>query len=91
MGWATPYIQQLKSGTTVSFGPRGHSMAPRIRSGQLCTVGLRMEVVEVRIGHPGNPERPHVSHSPVVQTKSQRHEVTFQGTHRLRPLYTART
>lgn len=38
MGWATPYIAQLKEGQTVSFRPRGHSMSPRIESGQLCTV-----------------------------------------------------
>jgi hypothetical protein len=38
VGWATPYIQKLRSGESVSFRPRGHSMAPRIRSGQLCTV-----------------------------------------------------
>jgi hypothetical protein len=39
MGWATGYIAQLKRGDTVSFRPRGHSMSPKIESGQLCTVG----------------------------------------------------
>ncbi len=34
MGWATPYVEQLKSGQTVSFRPRGHSMRGRM----LCTV-----------------------------------------------------
>ena len=38
MGWATAHIERLRRGETVSFRPRGHSMAPRIRSGQLCTV-----------------------------------------------------
>jgi hypothetical protein len=38
MGWATGYIEQLKRGETVSFRPRGHSMSPKIESGQLCTV-----------------------------------------------------
>ena len=38
MGWATGHIERLQRGETVSFRPRGHSMAPRIRSGQLCTV-----------------------------------------------------
>ena len=38
MGWATPYIQQLKEGRTVQFRPRGHSMRGKIESGQLCTV-----------------------------------------------------
>lgn len=38
MGWASGYITKLQAGDTVSFRPRGHSMAPRIESGQLCTV-----------------------------------------------------
>ena len=38
MGWASDYIQRLRSGETVQFRPRGHSMAGRIASGQLCTV-----------------------------------------------------
>ena len=38
MGWATPYIQKLKNGETVSFRPRGNSMKGKIESGQLCTV-----------------------------------------------------
>ena len=38
MGWATPYLQKLALGETVSFRPRGHSMRGKIESGQLCTV-----------------------------------------------------
>ena len=38
MGWASGYIEQLKKGEAVSFRPRGHSMSPKIESGQLCTV-----------------------------------------------------
>jgi hypothetical protein len=38
MGWASHYIETLKTGETVSFRPRGNSMRPRIESGQLCTV-----------------------------------------------------
>lgn len=38
MGWATHFIEKLKSGETVSFRPRGASMRGRIESGQLCTV-----------------------------------------------------
>ena len=38
VGWAAGYIQKLKGGETVSFRPRGHSMAGKIDSGQLCTV-----------------------------------------------------
>lgn len=39
MTWATHYIERLKAGETVSFRPRGNSMIPKIRSGDLCTVG----------------------------------------------------
>jgi len=38
MGWASDYIERLRAGETVSFRPRGHSMSPKIESGQLCTV-----------------------------------------------------
>jgi SOS-response transcriptional repressor LexA len=38
MGWATQKIELLKRGETISFRPRGNSMVPKIRSGQLCTV-----------------------------------------------------
>ena len=38
MGWAAAYIAKLKTGETVQFRPRGHSMKGKIESGQLCTV-----------------------------------------------------
>lgn len=38
MGWASRYIERLQKGETVSFRPRGNSMAPKIKSGQLVTV-----------------------------------------------------
>ena len=38
MGWASEYISRLKTGETVQFRPRGHSMKGKIESGQLCTV-----------------------------------------------------
>ncbi len=38
MGWATGHIAKLKEGQTVSFRPRGSSMSPKVKSGQLCTV-----------------------------------------------------
>lgn len=38
MSWATNYIEKLKAKETVSFRPRGNSMVPKIKSGQLCTV-----------------------------------------------------
>lgn len=37
-GWADRHIEALGRGETVSFRPRGNSMMPRIKSGQLCTV-----------------------------------------------------
>jgi len=36
--WASNYIERLAAGEIVKFRPRGNSMVPRIRSGQLCTV-----------------------------------------------------
>jgi len=38
LGWATHYIEKLRTGETVSFRPRGLSMKGRIESGHLCTV-----------------------------------------------------
>jgi hypothetical protein len=38
MGWATGHIVRLQAGETVSFRPRGNSMAGVIESGQLCSV-----------------------------------------------------
>lgn len=38
MGWASGYIERLRTGETVSFRPRGHSMSGKVESGQLCTV-----------------------------------------------------
>lgn len=38
MGWAAGLIDKLKAGETVSFRPRGNSMAGKVESGQLVTV-----------------------------------------------------
>ena len=38
MGWATGHIERLRKGETVSFRPRGSSMVPLVKSGQLVTV-----------------------------------------------------
>ncbi len=38
MGWADAHVDRLRHGETVAFRPRGNSMTPRIRSGQLCTL-----------------------------------------------------
>jgi hypothetical protein len=49
MGWASGYIVKLQAGESVSFRPRGHSMSPRIESGQLCTVAP-VDVAILRVG-----------------------------------------
>lgn len=38
MSWANLYIKKLQNGETVSFRPKGNSMLPKIKSGDLCTV-----------------------------------------------------
>jgi phage repressor protein C with HTH and peptisase S24 domain len=38
MGWANNHIAKLQAGEAVEFRPRGNSMTPTIKSGQLCTV-----------------------------------------------------
>lgn len=38
MSWASSYIAELQAGRVVSFRPRGDSMSPKIRSGQLVTL-----------------------------------------------------
>jgi hypothetical protein len=38
VGWASAYLAKLRSGETVTFRPRGNSMAGKVESGQLCTV-----------------------------------------------------
>jgi hypothetical protein len=50
MGWASGHIASLQRGETVKFRPRGHSMAPRIRSGDLCTVQPLGESSPIRAG-----------------------------------------
>lgn len=50
MGWAAPYIAKLKTGETVSFRPRGHSMKGKIESGQLCTVAPLKDVSTLEKG-----------------------------------------
>ena len=49
MGWATAYISKLQQGEPVSFRPRGNSMAPKIHSGQLCTV-RPVDPVSLQVG-----------------------------------------
>lgn len=49
MGWASHYIRKLQAGETVSFRPRGNSMAGKIESGQLCTV-VPVDPSELAVG-----------------------------------------
>jgi hypothetical protein len=51
MGWATAYISKLKAGETVSFRPRGGSMAGKIESGQLCTVEPVLDFSTLEVGN----------------------------------------
>ncbi len=44
MSWAKNYIDKLKVGETVSFRPKGNSMSPKIKSGQLVTVAPTDEI-----------------------------------------------
>ncbi len=50
MGWASRYNERLRLGETVRFRPRGHSMAGRIESGQLCTVEPVGDVESLAVG-----------------------------------------
>jgi hypothetical protein len=50
MGWATGYIAKLRAGETVSFRPRGNSMAGKIESGQLCTVAPIADPATLEVG-----------------------------------------
>lgn len=38
MGWAAFIISRLKMGENVTFAPHGHSMTPKIKSGQVVHV-----------------------------------------------------
>ncbi len=38
MGYSIRHIENLQEGNTVKFRPKGNSMKPKIKSGQLCTV-----------------------------------------------------
>jgi hypothetical protein len=49
MSWATHYINKLKEGSRVSFRPRGTSMEPKIKSGQLCTVEPVLDVSNLKV------------------------------------------
>ncbi len=49
MGWASRYIEKLRTGETVSFRPHGHSMTGRIESGQLCTV-VPIDLARLEVG-----------------------------------------
>lgn len=49
MGWASSHIERLRAGETVSFRPRGNSMAGKIESGQLCTVSP-VDPAALRVG-----------------------------------------
>lgn len=43
MSWATPYLDNLAQGESVTMWPKGHSMSPLIRSGQAVTIAPIMD------------------------------------------------
>jgi phage repressor protein C with HTH and peptisase S24 domain len=50
MSWANFHIEKLLKGETVKFRPRGNSMNPIIKSGELCTVVPIKDVSEIEVG-----------------------------------------
>lgn len=67
MGWATTYIEKLKSGEAVSFRPIGGSMTGKIESGDLCRVDPIFSKEELSVGDivlckVGNSEYLHLIH-----------------------------
>ena len=50
MGWAAGYIDLLKKNETVQMRPRGNSMTPKIKSGQLVTIVPVAHDTEFEIG-----------------------------------------
>lgn len=43
-------VEKLLSGETISFRPRGNSMRPKIKSGQLCTVAPIGGINDISVG-----------------------------------------
>jgi hypothetical protein len=64
LGWASLHIEKLRAGETVSFRPKGQSMAGRIESGQLCTVApvdpSTLEVGDIVLCRVGGHEYLHI-------------------------------
>jgi len=64
VGWAAGHIERLRAGQTVSFRPRGNSMSPKIRSGELCTVApvvaASLEVGDIVLCRVGGAEYLHL-------------------------------
>lgn len=49
MSWATHYISKLNQGENVSFRPKGNSMQPKIKSGQLCSVEVIVDHADLKV------------------------------------------
>lgn len=49
MSWASKHIEKLEKGEVVSFRPRGNSMRPLIKSGELCFV-QPTTIADVEVG-----------------------------------------
>ncbi len=50
MSWATSYIKKLQNGESVCFRPKGNSMVPLIKSGDLVEIEPILESHEFKIG-----------------------------------------
>ena len=50
MSWATHFIIKLNQGENVSFRPKGNSMQPKIKSGQLCSVEVIENHINLKVG-----------------------------------------
>lgn len=47
MGYSIKLIERLQNGETIEFRPKGNSMNPKIKSGQLCTIkALKEQVIK---------------------------------------------
>ena len=50
MSWATGHIEKLQKGETIKFRPRGDSMSPVIKSGDLVEVVPVVSTDDVEVG-----------------------------------------
>lgn len=79
MGWADNYIEKLRAGEIIQFRPRGDSMRPRIKSGELVTVApleRAPEVGDVVLCTVSGAQYLHLVRAQKVIRSSQRFQIT---------------